>query len=1528
MRERGARKATRTRAQGWIRSMREEGIHPHPGPRFISKNINGMCNTIEQNLESIKQENKKDKITAVFLQDHKVPRSMATATNLQGQRKRMLVAMAHGYTDPRGTTHGGTAIIIPYDSLELKKGETLQQAITRVRKTITHRPDGRVVTLVTQILGKPRKLVAAYAPVRGAASERADFFRQLTRKLTPNTFLGIDANCTPDPALDKHNAPSTASPNAVDRALRDMTATHNLVDVARRTLGDERFYSSHHVVAGQQEVLTRIDQIYAPDDAETMYIHAHCDDFFPHNRHRIELDHIAIEIRSEEQDDTPRGQDIQRVNEEVFKCERFNAAMARMLTSETQHIEALTSAESLDKWEHIKTKAKQMMLKETQAKRYKMSAELKQKTENLRAIRRQTAQGRGGPNATQTADALEEEVRHSKRTEYTLHQTLEKIAYSMGKAHDRCSAEFFRIWKPNNKSEAIPGMKVADWSNPSQPEMTGDRATDPRGILGEMTKYYTSLFKRKHPVPAQKEACLQQLNSGGNRVQPPTATKCDAPITHQEVEQVLNTLPTGKSAGPDCIPNAFYKTFAALLAPALAKVYNSSRDNKALPPTLLQGTISVLYKKADREDPRNYRPITLLNGDYKILTRILCRRMNEAVLQFVSPQQNGFVPGGFIAENIMLLKLLQAHVENEDDDAMFIFLDMEKAFDRCSWEYLIEALEHIGFEKGFADYIRLFYSHDNPPTRKITTRGYLGEAFELHSGVAQGCPLSPLLFLVVTEALTRLIQNDATIKGIRTGDTSHKVSQYADDSTLICKDEADVRASQRHIETWCGATGMAENASKREGMLLGKLNRERHRAPKGVIKDEAWAQDGHTIRALGVPMGNKLNEEAWWMTKLEGVKRRLSMWKTTTRLSLTGRNLLLQAILYGSLRYWLFFMTPSQRVLDKLQQEAYELLWATDPDMVADTQEERGRKTRAHIACAPSHLPIREGGGNVMHFQSHVKAFQIQWVRRYIHPGREPWKHVADLWTAEPYPLGRGMLFAKLDDRPCMYRDIPTTAPYWRECVRQFEGLQLKQNTNDIGPGIEGEPVFYSHRYDVRIPREAETKWSKYLGVQRTFHIIDKDTDEVFSANDMQGFAYNLAPNGIRGTPSAHEWVDKLMSTWNDLRSQIPDEVIRRTRQPPSFTKNEIVVLTPDGLPNYYARITSEDGDPLQLQKLWIDTHGTPHDTGTTVPFFRAAADGMAKVALWEEEDTDYQPFEQEQEDTRRPKKTYICGPATQTYPCEKGWKVGESNPKSKSRTITRLGHLTIKNLTALLTAETVGDARPNCEKNWQSRLPTFDIPFQKIWPSLGTPLSDATEEKQWRKLLHRGLNVRNRHSTASVAQRKCRRGCDAEESMLHVARCTKATLYWDDVFETAEKVLGDGRPAARDLAIIFNVWNSEGKLPSVPTRALLRHAFGCYYNDLSKMDTKPGFKMDNAMTFAKLMKNYTRAVTACGEGMAQAAISRQYTNKKLPDRRRTCNQLSRVLAFANQGRAYAVNTNLKSAESNAKQKALHARGS
>ena len=131
---------------------------------------------------------------------------------------------------------------------------------------------------------------------------------------------------------------------------------------------------------------------------------------------------------------------------------------------------------------------------------------------------------------------------------------------------------------------------------------------------------------------------------------------------------------------------------------------------------MLEGIISVLYKKKEREDPRNYRPITLLNGDYKIMMRILTARMNEAVMQFVSRDQNGFVPNAFIAENLLRLQLLQDLIESEDQEAIFLFIDMEKAFDRCSWRFMKDGLEAIGFGADFIKFVSLAYSDETPPS--------------------------------------------------------------------------------------------------------------------------------------------------------------------------------------------------------------------------------------------------------------------------------------------------------------------------------------------------------------------------------------------------------------------------------------------------------------------------------------------------------------------------------------------------------------------------------------------------------------------------------------------------------------------------------------------------------------------------------------------------------------------------------------------------------------------------------------------
>ena len=117
----------------------------------------------------------------------------------------------------------------------------------------------------------------------------------------------------------------------------------------------------------------------------------------------------------------------------------------------------------------------------------------------------------------------------------------------------------------------------ANWDNKQQPSWTGRKITSAANVVKEATKYWKSLFTRRPINPTHFKACLDTLRTG-NRVLPPTAEKCDADITEEEVASVLNTLPLGKSSGPDRIPNKFYRTFSKLLSPILTHVFNESRE--------------------------------------------------------------------------------------------------------------------------------------------------------------------------------------------------------------------------------------------------------------------------------------------------------------------------------------------------------------------------------------------------------------------------------------------------------------------------------------------------------------------------------------------------------------------------------------------------------------------------------------------------------------------------------------------------------------------------------------------------------------------------------------------------------------------------------------------------------------------------------------------------------------------------------------------------------------------------------------
>ena len=114
----------------------------------------------------------------------------------------------------------------------------------------------------------------------------------------------------------------------------------------------------------------------------------------------------------------------------------------------------------------------------------------------------------------------------------------------------------------------------------------------------------------------------------------------------------------------------------------------------------------------------------------------------------------------------MLIRLMQAHPEHIDEGGILVFLDFEKSFDRCSWSYLHLALRELRFTQPFTSWVGMFYDESVGTKRQVLANGFLSRPYRVRRGTAQGCPLSPLLFLVIMEGFTRLVNNDDDLKGI------------------------------------------------------------------------------------------------------------------------------------------------------------------------------------------------------------------------------------------------------------------------------------------------------------------------------------------------------------------------------------------------------------------------------------------------------------------------------------------------------------------------------------------------------------------------------------------------------------------------------------------------------------------------------------------------------------------------------------------------------------------------------------------
>ena len=161
---------------------------------------------------------------------------------------------------------------------------------------------------------------------------------------------------------------------------------------------------------------------------------------------------------------------------------------------------------------------------------------------------------------------------------------------------------------------------------------------------------------------------------------------------------------------------------------------------------------------------KHWRPISLLNTDYKILAQALALRLQKVLPKIISPDQNAYITGRFIGVNIRTIIDSIVFSSQNKLNTILAFLDFEKAFDKIRWDFVDKCLLQFGFGPNFRKWITIMYTDISSA---VINNGYTTPFFKLHCGIRQGCPMSALIFILAVETLSRTIKKTDTYKVLR-----------------------------------------------------------------------------------------------------------------------------------------------------------------------------------------------------------------------------------------------------------------------------------------------------------------------------------------------------------------------------------------------------------------------------------------------------------------------------------------------------------------------------------------------------------------------------------------------------------------------------------------------------------------------------------------------------------------------------------------------------------------------------------------
>lgn len=473
---------------------------------------------------------------------------------------------------------------------------------------------------------------------------------------------------------------------------------------------------------------------------------------------------------------------------------------------------------------------------------------------------------------------------------------------------EKCNAFFFKTVKANAVKAAMTGLRGED----------GVLRTDKDGMMGIATDFYRQLFGRQEVDSGMGELFLGHLDA---KVPEAVRAVLELPISLEELTAALKGMKGKKVPGKDGIPKEFYEEFWDVLGPDLLRVFLDIFNCGELSPSMKEGVLSLLFKKGDPEDLNNWRPLTLLGVDYKLLARVMALRLGLAMPHIIHEDQTCGVGGRSVFYNLQLVRDVVSWVEDRGIPLVLVNLDQEKAFDRVSHTFLFRVLEYFGFGSNFLRWIHILYSKVGS---RVKINGNLGSVIVQRRGVRQGCPLSPLLYVLYVEPLAAALRANDRVQGVWLpggGGAPLKVSQYADDMSLFLTSDRSVGEALRVVGDFSRASGSALNLRKSQIKFFGAWAGRRDNLGGMSVCDGP-------MKILGAEFAEGDSSQINWTKKIAKVRTKLGLWKQRS-LTLTGKVLVLKADILPSLVFLSYIFPLSARLRKGLSKAIFKFLWGS-----------------------------------------------------------------------------------------------------------------------------------------------------------------------------------------------------------------------------------------------------------------------------------------------------------------------------------------------------------------------------------------------------------------------------------------------------------------------------------------------------------------------------------------------------------------------------------------------------------------------